>query len=187
RFEFTGQVAADLDAENYSVGDARLSLSAQGERLPFSPLDTRLEWAAVEADMKQQLATVREFAITAFGVNVAANVEATKVTDAPRARGAVNITAGDLSQTAQQLQGLLPEGMSLGGQARGKVQFEYDQQQGTARVPEFAFSALGVDVGGEMNVQGTNSERPKFSGRINVRELDRKSTRLNSSHVKISY
>lgn len=171
RFEFTGQVAADLDAENYSVRDARLSLSAQGESLPVSPLDARLEWAAVEADMKQQLATVREFAITAFGVNVAANVEATKVTDAPRARGAVNITAGDLSQTAKQLQGLLPEGMSLGGQARGKVQFEYDQQQGTARVPEFAFSALGVDVGGEMNVQGTNSEQPKFSGRINVREF----------------
>src|SRR5690349_22577179 len=39
----------------------------------------------------------------------------------------------------------------------------------------------------QLRVETTSESRPRYTAAVRVREKDRKSTRLNSSHVEISY
>lgn len=171
RFELVTQVMADLEAETYALRDGRLTLSAQGDSLPVSPLETRLEWRTVDADLAQQVAAISEFAVTAFGVNLGLDAEASGVLDAPVVNGKISFTAGDLSQTARLLGELLPEGVTLSGQARGDASFEFDQKQGAAQVPEFVFRALGLVISGRANATQLNTEQPRYEGNIDIKEF----------------
>src|SRR3989442_5076613 len=55
-----------------------------------------------------------------------------------------------------------------------------------AETPELEFAALGIESH-EVLILAVRNEQPLHAIRFRARRTDRKSTRLNSSHVRISY
>lgn len=169
-FEFQAQVAAGPDDQQYQLTGGRLRFDAAGAALPVSPLAGLLGWERITADLGAETASVQGLALEVLGLNANINLEASGISSALKANGDLQFTAADLANLAKQLGETLPEGMTLSGEARGATSFRYDQAAGTASVPEFSVSALGVNIGGKADVAGLN-ETARVNGEIRVDEF----------------
>lgn len=168
--EFSGRVAADVATERFSTRDGRLKLTLRGKNLPASPLSLQSEWLLAGADLGEGTAELQKFVLSAVGVNVELDAQARSLSEAPRASGVLALSAADLAQTASELRPLVPEDMTLSGQARGKLAFAYDQAANKVEVGEFMLQALGLDTSGWLQAAELDTE-PAIKGRLEVAEF----------------
>lgn len=162
-FQFDGQVAANPASGTYLLSDGALAFEVAGKGLPVSPLDGKLEWQRIAADMTAGTASVDALAANVIGLQMNADVEASAITEAPQAKGRVAFAADDLGALATRLGKLLPEGLALSGPARGELGFAYDQAKGRASVSDARVEAAGAIV--TLNAEASGlPETPKASG-----------------------
>lgn len=162
-FAFEGRVAANPEAESYLLGDGSLSFDVAGKGLPVSPLDGKLSWKEIAADMKAGTASVQALDANVIGVNLKADVTASAITSSPQADGTLEFVAEDLATLAGRLGDLLPEGLALSGPARGAFGFSYDESKGEASIGNARIEAAGAVAELTASASGL-PDTPKASG-----------------------
>ena len=163
RVDFVGQVAADIEAQQYHASSLNLTVKAKGAGLPISPMEAQL-LANVKADLKQQRVDLNNLKLNTLGTSISGQVNITDLDTSPTASGQVAVAYFSPRNVSKKLGVTLPNtsdsavlnkvklDMSLSGNMHGAnlnkltVQLDDTKMTGTASVKNFTAPAIRFDI-----------------------------------------
>jgi AsmA protein len=106
--DFTGQVAVDLEAQQYHANNLDLTVKAKGAGLPISPVEVQL-LANVKADLKQQRVNLNNLKLNTLGTSISGQVNITGLDTSPAASGQIAVANFSPKDITKKLGITLPE------------------------------------------------------------------------------
>ena len=88
--DFSGQVKADLDTQQFQANKLNLKVTAQGTGLPASPVDAHL-LANVHADFVDQVININTLNLETLGASLSGQVDIKELDKLPTARGQIKV------------------------------------------------------------------------------------------------
>lgn len=91
RFRVAGNLAFDLEREQYAVPRLTLAVNAEGEALPGGRLEASLALEQVRADLERGTASASAFTLQGYGAQVSGSLSGRELFTAPAASGVLEL------------------------------------------------------------------------------------------------
>jgi AsmA protein len=172
KLEFAGSVTADPMAQRYRVAGMHLATNLDGKGLPGGKLALELGGDAA-VDLAAQQASINGFTIKGMGVEVAAQLEASKLLGEPDVKGKLKVKLADVAKLLSLAPaGAVPADLQLaalnGTQLQADVALSLGGQ--TVSVAPLSLALPGVEL--RLTVEGKQIlDKPRFSGELSSGEF----------------
>ena len=170
--DFKGQVALDLQAKQYHANKLDLKFSAQGEGLPVSPIDVRLQ-ANVNADLSQQAVNVKKLQLDTLGTMLTGQVRITALDKLPVAHGQITIDNLSPRDIANQLGIQLPVTSDNSVLKKASMDLEFTANQNEASLKKLKVRVDDTELNGTASVKNFAAPAIRFSLNANRVDVDR--------------
>jgi AsmA protein len=170
--EFAGSVTADPMTQRYRVAGMHLATRLDGKGLPGGKLALELGGDAA-VDLAAQQASINGFTIKGMGVEVAAQLEASKLLGEPDVKGKLKVKLADVAKLLSLAPaGAVPADLQLaalnGTQLQADVALSLGRQ--TVSVAPLSLALPGLEL--KLTVEGKQIlDKPRFSGELSSGEF----------------
>ena len=167
--DFSGQVAVDLEAQQYHANNLDLTVKAAGAGLPISPVEARL-LANVKADLKQQRVNLNNLKLNTLGTSISGQVTITELDTSPAASGQIAVANFSPRDVSEKLGVTLPETSDATVLNKVKLDLDFSGNMDGANISKLTVELDDTRLAGTASVK--NFAAPAIRFDINVDDID---------------
>jgi len=170
--DFKGQVALDLQAQQYHANKLDLKFSARGEGLPVKSIDARLQ-ANVSADLSQQAIDVKKLQLDTLGTALTGQVRITGLDKTPGAHGHITVDNVSPRDIANRLGIQLPVTSDQSVLKKASMDLEFAANQNEASLKKLKIKLDDTELNGSASVKYFAAPAIRFTLNANGIDMDR--------------
>ncbi len=170
--DFTGQVAFDLETQQYHANNLDLTVKATGTGLPVSPVDIHL-LANVKADLKQQHANINDLKLNVLSTSITGAVNITELDKSPTARGQIAIANFSPKEIAKKLGITLPNTSDATVLNKVKLDLNFSGNIDGANISKLTVVMDDTELTGTASVKNFSAPAIRFDINVNDIDIDR--------------
>ncbi|WP_022663424.1 AsmA family protein [Paucidesulfovibrio longus] len=162
--------ALDLDKQIYELRDLDATVSAEGDVVPGGKTDVTAKAVSVLADMGKQLVTTEGLTVTAYGVDVAADVAASELKTGPKAKGSLTVKPFDVKKLLTALGQTPPETTDPTALTNVSLALDFDYGPAAATARNVVLNLDGQEITAEASMIAGNV--PSYGFKVQAASLD---------------
>ena len=170
--EFSGQIAFDLEAQQYHANNLDLTVKATGAGLPISPFNARL-LANIKADLKQQHIDLSALTLNTLGTSITGQVKITGLDKSPAASGAISIASFSPREVTKILGIALPDTSDAAVLNNVKLDLDFSGSMDEAKLNKLVVVLDDTKLTGTASVSNFASPAVRFNINIDGVDVDR--------------
>ncbi|MGE4292912.1 MAG: AsmA family protein [Desulfovibrio sp.] len=162
--------ALDLEKKIYELRNLDAGVEAEGDVVPGGKTEVTAKAASVLADLTRQIVTTEGLTVSAYGVDVAAELAASELDAGPKAKGSVAVKPFDLKKLLASLGQTPPETTDPTALTNLSLSLDFDYGPAAAVARNVILSLDGQEITAEASMIA--GDVPSYGIKVQAASLD---------------
>ena len=165
-------INANLEKEQYTLNATQLSADVSNADIPGGKAELKL-LANIEADLKQQTASIKELTLNSFGLDITGNINANNILATPDFKGDINIAPFNLKALMRQMEIEAPETADANALTKVSANLTIEGTPENITVAPLTLMLDETTLNGKLNaVFSADKPMPAVRYTLNIDEID---------------